>query len=224
MNSGVTVQHDTDFNTDMKKKEKRSAEVLPPKRCQRSSRFILLRRLCSLPSASCERFRAGQSRRFRRACPVHTPCAFCSEVGPGGIAPLVAFRHISKTTVLQTACRDGTFCEKNGSDGTCTHLTLLARQHRPCGTCAPFSKGKMAGCEGIEPPKHEIWSLAAIPTRRQPAYKHFFPLPLMTAPANAIQKVEVPHTASTCTSRDSVSWPPGSKAHWQHAFSCFGFG
>ena len=39
MNSGVTVQHDTDFNTDVKKKEKRSAEVLPPKRCQRSSRF-----------------------------------------------------------------------------------------------------------------------------------------------------------------------------------------
>ena len=108
---------------------------------------------------------------------------------------------------------------QNGSDGTCTHLTLLARQHRPCGTCAPFTKGKMAGSEGIEPSKHEIWSLAAIPTRRQPAYKHFFPLPLVTAPANAIQKVEAPHTTSTCTTQDSVSWPPGSKAYWQHAFS-----
>lgn len=52
MNAGVTVQHDTDFNTDVKKKEKRSAEVLPPKRCQRSSRFILLGSLCRLPPAS----------------------------------------------------------------------------------------------------------------------------------------------------------------------------
>ena len=120
---------------------------------------------------------------------------------------------------ISTASTSPRSLKGNGSDGTCTHLTLLARQHRPCGTCAPFTKGKMAGSEGIEPSKHEIWSLAAIPTRRQPAYKHFFPLPLVTAPANAIQKVEAPHTTSTCTTQDSVSWPPGSKAYWQHAFS-----
>lgn len=58
---------------------------------------------------------------------------------------LQAFRVMSPNAGLP----DLRFLRKNRSDGTCTHLTLLARQHRPCGTCAPFSKGKMAGCEGI---------------------------------------------------------------------------
>jgi hypothetical protein len=80
-----------------------------------------------------------------------------------------------------------------------------------------------ATAQGGEPSKHEIWSLAATPTRRQPAYKHFFPLPLVTAPANGIERKRF------CT-RSQLAYPEFAimaarlDSTWRHAFSCFGFG
>jgi hypothetical protein len=80
--------------------------------------------------------------------------------------------------------------------------------HAACKAASPLwhmrslLKGKMAGCEGIEP------SVArGLESRRDThsptacIYKHFFPLPLVTGPTTAIASIAVPLASSTCLPR-----------------------
>ena len=51
-----------------------------------------------------------------------------------------AYETLQRTNTLPAVknLRRGSLRSKPGRDGTCTRRTLLARQHRPCGTCTPI--------------------------------------------------------------------------------------